>query len=100
MTTNTNLTIHKIKSLISLIYSKSLVYQYSGELLNVAEENDITELTEQINSANEIKIVSKGVLQNYAFDELVGWANENDILICVDQYLIICVPKVEYEKVA
>lgn len=100
MTINTDLTIHKIKSLISLIYSRSLVYQYSGELLNVAEENDITELTEQFNSAFEIKIVSKCVLQNYAFDELVGWANENDILILVNQCLLVCVPKAEYRKIA
>jgi hypothetical protein len=100
MAKNINLTTHQIENLMSLIDSKALVYQYTDELLNVAEKENIAELSGQLTSANEIKTVHKEELQDHDFDELVDWSNDNDILILVNQSLLICIPKVDFEKVA
>jgi hypothetical protein len=100
MTTNINFTTNIVHSLRSLIDSKSLLYESTNELVDIAEKENLTVLSKHKNSTNNINFVYKKKIRKKYFGELVTWSTENDILKLANQSLLVSVVKMEYKKFA
>lgn len=90
-----NIKIDKQK-LSQYILDEEVVFQYGGELVEVAHGKDDTlskELSDVVRQSPDVKIVSFDEVKDDFFD-LVDWAiEESDILIFVDYDVLICIPK-------
>ena len=83
--------------LISYIDTNEVVYQMADELVEVLhkdESNQKNRLNSIVDASSSISIGTdmENIIE-MGFDELVNWSNSNDYLICVDDFLILCIPK-------
>ena len=83
--------------LINYIRSNEVVYQMADELvevLHIEESKQKKNVISNVDASSCISIgTDTGKLIEMGFDELVNWSNSNDYLICVDDYLLLCIPK-------
>ena len=83
--------------LIIYIRSNEVVYQMADELvevLHIEESKQKKNVISNVDASSCISIgTDTGKLIEMGFDELVNWSNSNDYLICVDDYLLLCIPK-------
>jgi hypothetical protein len=82
---------------ISYINTNEVVYQMADELVEVLHSDETKQKKDLISNVDASSCISIGTdmgkLIEMGFDELVNWSNSNDYLICVDDYLLLCIPK-------
>lgn len=83
--------------LTSYINTNEVVYQMADELVEVLHNDEANQKNRLISIVDASSCISIGTdmgkLIEMGFDELVNWSKSNDCLICVDDFLILCIPK-------
>ena len=79
--------------LVNIIKEGGTVCQFLNELVEVADQKLTNEILDSVYTTKSCHVITKEKGSDMGFNDLVDWSIESDLLICIDEYILVCIPK-------